>query len=55
MVLELVHLNIIPGKEAEYEAALAEAWKIIARAPGFVGFESRRCIEPVVTALLSNI
>ncbi len=45
MVLEVVNVNIIPGKEAEYEAALAEAWKVVARAPGFVSFEVKRCIE----------
>ena len=45
MVLELVHLNIIPGKETEYEAVLSEAWKVIARAPGFVDFECKRCVE----------
>ena len=45
MVLELVHVNIIPGKESEYEAALAEAWHVVRRAPGCTGFEARRCIE----------
>lgn len=45
MILELVHVNIIPGKEADYESALSEAWKVIARAEGFVSFNAKRCVE----------
>lgn len=45
MVLELAILNVIPGREAEFERAFAEARGIIASMPGFQSLQLQRCIE----------
>jgi heme-degrading monooxygenase HmoA len=45
MVLELAILNVVPGREAEFERALGEAKSIIASMPGFVSLELQRCLE----------
>jgi len=45
MVLELAILNVIPGREADFERAFAEAKGIIASMPGFVSLELQRCVE----------
>jgi heme-degrading monooxygenase HmoA len=53
MVLELAILNVIPGKEAGFELAFAEARAIIGAKPGFVSFELQKCVEqPIRSALL---
>lgn len=45
MVLELAILNVIPGKEADFELAFAEARAIISAMPGFVSLELQKCVE----------
>jgi heme-degrading monooxygenase HmoA len=45
MVLELAILNVIPGREPEFERAFAEAKGIIASMPGFQSLELQRCVE----------
>ena len=45
MILEHAILPVIPGREAEFEAALAEAVPIIAAVPGFVDLQVSRSIE----------
>lgn len=45
MVLELAILNVIPGREAEFERAFGEAKGIIASMPGFVSLELQKCLE----------
>jgi heme-degrading monooxygenase HmoA len=45
MITEHVELPVIPGREAEYEAAFATAKKLIAASPGFRGLTLSRCIE----------
>ena len=45
MVLELAILNVVPGKEADFEHAFREAKGIIASMPGFLSLELQRCIE----------
>ncbi len=53
MILEHAILPVIPGREAEFEAALAEAVPIIAAVPGFVDLQVSRSIEsPSVYLLL---
>lgn len=39
MVLELVHLTVIPDKTNEFESAFQEAKKIISRVNGFISYE----------------
>jgi heme-degrading monooxygenase HmoA len=45
MVLELAILNVIPGREADFERAFLEARGIIASMPGFVSLELQKCLE----------
>jgi heme-degrading monooxygenase HmoA len=45
MILEMALLQIKPGQEAAYEAALQEALPIISSAKGFRGMEFQRCLE----------
>lgn len=44
-VLEVAILNVIPGQEADFELAFAEAKSIIAAMDGYLGHELQRCIE----------
>ncbi len=45
MILESAPLDVIPGREAEFEAAFAEAQQIIAAMPGYIGHSLTRCVE----------
>ncbi len=45
MILEVATLDVIPGQEAQFEAAFAEAKKIIASMPGYISHELQRCLE----------
>lgn len=45
MILEHAILPVIPGREAEFEAAFADAKSIIAGRPGFVDLRLSRSIE----------
>ena len=45
MILEHAPLDVIAGREAEFEAAFATARPIIASMPGFVSLRLSRCIE----------
>lgn len=45
MILEVAILNVIPGREAAFEAAFREAQAIISAMAGYRGHELRRCVE----------
>ena len=45
MILEAAILNVLPGQEAAFEAAMLQASPLIAATPGFKGIEVRRCVE----------
>lgn len=45
MILEVAILNIIAGKETEFEAAFHQASKIITEADGYISHQLQRCIE----------
>ncbi len=45
MILECAHLDVIPGREEEFEAAFAEAQHIIAAMPGYLRHSLTRCME----------
>jgi heme-degrading monooxygenase HmoA len=45
MILEVVILNIVPGREDEFEAAFAKASPIIASMDGYHWHQLQRCIE----------
>jgi heme-degrading monooxygenase HmoA len=45
MILESALLDVKPGAESAFEAALREARPLIAATPGFRAISVRRCIE----------
>jgi heme-degrading monooxygenase HmoA len=45
VILEHAQLDVIPGREPEFEAAFAEAKAIISSMPGFVSLRLERCLE----------
>ncbi|KAA2266493.1 antibiotic biosynthesis monooxygenase [Solihabitans fulvus] len=45
MILEVATLDVIPGREAEFELAFREARTVIAASHGFLGLDLRRCVE----------
>jgi len=45
MILEVAILNVIAGREGEFEAAFRKAQAIIASMPGYQSHELRRCLE----------
>ena len=45
MILELAILNVIPGREAEFEAAFRTASRIIASRDGYLSHQLQRCVE----------
>ena len=45
VILEVAILNVIPGREAQFEAAFREAQHIIAAMRGYESHELRRCLE----------
>jgi len=45
MILETAILNVRPGREAAFEAAMRAARPLIAATPGFRGIDVRRCVE----------
>lgn len=52
MILESAVLQVRAGMGAEFEAAFAEASKIISAAPGYVSHELQRCLEVAEQYLL---
>lgn len=47
MILELVTLDIKAESNAEFEANLAKAMKVISQSNGFISIDVRHCIEEV--------
>ena len=45
MILEVVILNIIPGREAEFESTFAKAPPIIAGMDGYCWHQLQHCVE----------
>lgn len=45
MILEHALLDVVPGREVEFESAFAEAKLIISSMPGFRNLRLERCIE----------
>ncbi len=45
MILESARLDVKPGEEGAFEAALREAHPLIAATPGFQSIAVRRCLE----------
>lgn len=45
MILEVAILNVIPGREGDFEAAFREAQAIISSMKGYQSHELRRCVE----------
>lgn len=53
MILETATMEIVPGREDEFVAALEEARTILAKAPGWRGLHVHRGIERPSTFLLN--
>ena len=45
MVLEVAILDVIPGRENDFEIAFAKASDIIASMPRYISHQLQRCIE----------
>lgn len=45
MILEHAPLDVVPGREEEFEAAFSQAKQLISSMPGFVSLRLERCIE----------
>jgi heme-degrading monooxygenase HmoA len=45
VIREIAMLDVIPGREAEFETAFAEAQAIIASIDGYLSHSLERCIE----------
>lgn len=45
MILEVAVLNVKPGRNADFEAAFAQAKPIISSMKGFVNLQLQKCIE----------
>jgi heme-degrading monooxygenase HmoA len=45
MILEVAILNVIPGREAEFEDAFRQAQRIISSVNGYRSHQLRRCVE----------
>ncbi len=45
MILEVAILNVISGKEGEFELAFTQASSIISSMPGYISHQLQRCLE----------
>jgi heme-degrading monooxygenase HmoA len=45
MILEVAILNVVKGKENEFETAFNEAKKIICSCKGFINCQLQKCVE----------
>ena len=45
MILESAVLDVKPNQTREFEAAFAQAQRIIAASPGYIAHELQRCVE----------
>ena len=52
MILETAVLDVVPGREAEFERAFAQASPLIASIDGHLGHSLRRCLERPARYLL---
>ncbi|MDG1205898.1 MAG: antibiotic biosynthesis monooxygenase [Pseudomonadales bacterium] len=45
MILEVAMLNVVPGREEQFEANFGEAQNIIVSMHGYVSHQLQRCLE----------
>ncbi len=45
MILEVAILNVIPGRESEFESAFEQASPIIASMKGYISHQLQHCVE----------
>jgi heme-degrading monooxygenase HmoA len=45
MILEVAKLNVISGREAEFEAAFRTASRILSSISGYLSHQLQRCVE----------
>ncbi|MGK7912071.1 MAG: antibiotic biosynthesis monooxygenase [Synechococcus sp.] len=52
MILEVAALQVLPEKEAEFEAAIATAYTLLEETEGYCSHTLRRCLEEGTCYLL---
>jgi heme-degrading monooxygenase HmoA len=52
MVLEVAILDVRSGEESAFESSFAKAQRLVARTPGYLRHELRRCVEHTSRYLL---
>jgi heme-degrading monooxygenase HmoA len=52
MILEHAVLDVVPGKQEQFEEAFDQAKAIIASMPGFISLRLTRCLEQAARYLL---
>ncbi len=45
MILEVAILDVISGKESDFQRSFAEAEKIISKSAGYISHKLKRCLE----------
>lgn len=45
MILEVAVLNVVPGREAEFEAVFEQAQSLISAMEGYLSHQLQRCVE----------
>lgn len=45
MILEVAILDVVPGRETEFQEAFAVAEHIVSSMPGYVDHDLKRCVE----------
>jgi len=45
MILEVAILDVVPGRETDFQASFAKAQNILSSMPGYIRHELRRCLE----------
>ncbi len=45
MILEVAILDVIPGKESDFQAAFAKAQSLLSSMQGYIEHELKRCVE----------
>lgn len=45
MILEVAILDVVPGRESEFQSSFSQAQNILSSMPGYISHNLRRCIE----------
>jgi len=45
MILEVAILDVVPGRETDFQASFTQAQNILSSMPGYIRHDLRRCLE----------